>query len=40
VLAQGGRAALVAATGDHFASIASWKRAAARARGATRARSR
>lgn len=24
VLAQGGRAALVAATGDHFASIASW----------------
>jgi phenylacetate-coenzyme A ligase PaaK-like adenylate-forming protein len=26
VLANGGRAALVAATGDHFASIASWKR--------------
>jgi phenylacetate-coenzyme A ligase PaaK-like adenylate-forming protein len=26
VLAQGGRAALVAATGDHFASIASWER--------------
>jgi putative adenylate-forming enzyme len=25
-LAQGGRAALVAATGDHFASIASWRR--------------
>lgn len=25
-LAQGGRAALVAATGDHFASIASWQR--------------
>jgi phenylacetate-coenzyme A ligase PaaK-like adenylate-forming protein len=27
VLAHGGRAALVAATGDHFASIASWERA-------------
>ena len=27
LLAQGGRAALVAATGDHFASIASWQRA-------------
>jgi len=26
VLARGGRAALVAATGDHFASIASWER--------------
>jgi phenylacetate-coenzyme A ligase PaaK-like adenylate-forming protein len=26
MLAQGGRAALVAATGDHFASIASWQR--------------
>jgi phenylacetate-coenzyme A ligase PaaK-like adenylate-forming protein len=26
LLAQGGRAALVAATGDHFASIASWER--------------
>jgi putative adenylate-forming enzyme len=26
VLAQGGRAALVAATGDHFASVASWQR--------------
>jgi len=26
VLAHGGRAALVAATGDHFASIASWER--------------
>ena len=26
VLAQGGRAALVAATGDHFASIAAWQR--------------
>ena len=26
VLAEGGRAALVAATGDHFASIASWRR--------------
>jgi phenylacetate-coenzyme A ligase PaaK-like adenylate-forming protein len=25
-LAQGGRAALIAATGDHFASIASWQR--------------
>jgi len=27
VLARGGRAALVAATGEHFASIASWQRA-------------
>jgi phenylacetate-CoA ligase len=27
MLAQGGRAALVAATGDHFASIASWQHA-------------
>jgi len=26
VLARGGRAALIAATGDHFASIASWQR--------------
>jgi phenylacetate-coenzyme A ligase PaaK-like adenylate-forming protein len=26
-LSQGGRAALIAATGDHFASIASWQRA-------------
>jgi hypothetical protein len=26
VLGQGGRAALVAATGDHFASVASWQR--------------
>ena len=26
ILARGGRAALVAATGDHFASIASWQR--------------
>ena len=26
VLAEGGRAALVAATGDHFASVASWQR--------------
>jgi len=26
VVAEGGRAALVAATGDHFASIASWRR--------------
>jgi phenylacetate-coenzyme A ligase PaaK-like adenylate-forming protein len=26
LLAQGGRAALVAATGDHFASVASWRR--------------
>lgn len=26
LLAQGGRAALIAATGDHFASIASWQR--------------
>ena len=26
VLAQGGRAALIVATGDHFASIASWQR--------------
>jgi putative adenylate-forming enzyme len=26
ILAQGGRAALIAATGDHFASIASWQR--------------
>ena len=26
LLAQGGRAALIAATGDHFASIASWRR--------------
>jgi phenylacetate-coenzyme A ligase PaaK-like adenylate-forming protein len=26
VLARGGRAALIAATGDHFASIASWER--------------
>ena len=26
LLARGGRVALVAATGDHFASIASWQR--------------
>src|SRR5206468_3508687 len=27
MLSEGGRAALIAATGDHFASIASWRRA-------------
>jgi hypothetical protein len=33
LLASGGRAALVAATGDHFAGIASWQRCAKAAPG-------